>query len=207
MTSKDEFELPDDKQLIIVISGLSGAGKDSVVEAMVRKGLLFRFVVTATSREKREDEVDGRDYYFISKEEFERMIEADELLEHATVYGEYKGVPRKELERALASGEDVVLRLDVQGAATVKQEMRNALLIFITVESEEDLRQRLRKRHTETAEELEKRIAKAREEVKCIDTFDYVVVNREDELDQSVDIIQAIIKAEHHRVQPGKAAS
>jgi guanylate kinase len=167
---------------------------------MQERGLPFHFVVTATTRLKRPGETHGKDYWFVSKEEFARMIEANELLEHAVVYGDYKGIPRKEVQKALESGKDVVMRLDVQGAETVHKEMGDALMIFITVESGDELERRLRRRQSETPEELALRIAMARKELKRVDEFDYVVVNREHELDKTVDTIRAIIDAEHHRV-------
>lgn len=186
--------------LLIVISGPSGVGKDTVVQAMKERGLPFHFVVTATTRPPRKGEVHGVDYWFYSREEFARMIEEDELLEYAMVYGEYKGVPKEQVRQAMASGKDVVMRLDVQGAATVRRMAPEAVLIFLTAESEEDLVNRLRGRHTESPENLALRIATARKELDRIPEFDYVVVNRTDHLEETVDVIAAIIQAEHHRV-------
>ena len=186
--------------LLIVISGPSGVGKDTVVQAMKERGLPFHFVVTATTRPPREGEVHGVDYWFYSKEEFARMIEQDELLEYAMVYGEYKGVPKVQVRQAMASGKDVVMRLDVQGAATVRRMAPEAVLIFLTAEDEEDLVARLRKRRSESEESLALRIATARKELNRIPEFDYVVVNRTGQLRQTVDVIASIIQAEHHRV-------
>ncbi len=174
------------------------------MQRMKERGLPFHFVVTATTRPKRANEVHGRDYLFVSKEEFARMIDEDELIEHAIVYGDYKGIPKQQVREALASGMDVVMRLDVQGAETVRKLAPEALLIFITVESEAELVHRLETRKTETADSLAIRIATARKELKRVDAFDYVIVNREFQLDRTVDIIRAIIEAEHHRVKPRK---
>jgi guanylate kinase len=190
--------------LLIVISGPSGVGKDTVIERMQERSLPFHFVVTATTRAPRDNEVEGVDYFFVSSDEFARMINNDELIEYAHVYGDYKGIPRKQVREALSSGKDVVMRVDVQGAARIRQLSRDALLIFLTTTDEAELIRRLRERKTETPEGLEMRIATARQEMKRIDEFDYVVVNPDLELDDAVDTIMAIIHAEHHRVNARK---
>ena len=155
MPSPDpEFNVHNPQPLLIVISGPSGAGKDTVMQRMQERGLPFQFVVTATTRPKRENEVHGRDYLFVSKEEFAHMIDADELIEHAIVYGDYKGIPKQQVREALDSGKDVVMRIDVQGAETVRKMAHEALMIFITTESEAELVQRLETRKTETADSL-----------------------------------------------------
>jgi guanylate kinase len=199
-----EFNLHHPQPLLIVISGPSGAGKDTVMQRMQERGLPFHFVVTATTREKRPTEVHGRDYFFVSKEEFARMIDEDELIEHAIVYGDYKGIPKQQVREALASGKDVVMRIDVQGAETVRKMAPEALLIFITTESEEELVRRLETRKTETPDSLALRIATARKELKRVEAFDYAIINRDFHLDETVDVIRAIITAEHHRVSPRK---
>jgi guanylate kinase len=199
-----EFNIHHPQPLLIVISGPSGAGKDTVMQRMKERGLPFHFVVTATTRPKRANEVHGRDYWFVSKDEFARMIDEDELIEHAIVYGDYKGIPKQQVREALASGMDVVMRLDVQGAETVRKLAREALLIFITTENENELVHRLETRKTETPDSLAIRIATARKELNRVEGFDYVIVNRDFHLDETVDIIRAIIDAEHHRVTPRK---
>ncbi|MCW5875296.1 MAG: guanylate kinase [Anaerolineales bacterium] len=193
---------PPKAPLLIIISGPSGVGKDSVLQRMKERGLPFHFVVTATTRPQRPEERAGVDYIFVSREEFASMIDQNELLEYALVYGDYKGIPKVQVRKALESGQDVVMRVDVQGAATVRKISPEAILIFLTTSSEEELVQRLESRKTETAEDLKLRIATARQEFKRINEFDYIVVNGDDELDKTVDTIQAIIEAEHHRVQP-----
>ncbi len=190
------------RPLLIVISGPSGVGKDSVLQNMKTRNLPLHFVVTATSRPQRQGELDGVDYFFVSKDEFERMIENGALIEHALVYGEHKGIPKKQVQEALASGRDVIMRIDVQGAATIRKLYPEALLIFLSTRSEDELVQRLKARRTESPEKIELRLATAREELKQIDLFDYYVVNMEDHLDQAVEIILAIIQAEHHRISP-----
>jgi guanylate kinase len=202
MTS--EFTIRAPSPLLIVLSGPSGAGKDTVMQRMKERGLPFHFVVTATTRPRRDNEVHGRDYFFISNDEFARMIEEDELIEYAIVYGDYKGIPKEQVRAALSSGNDVVMRIDVQGAETVRKLAPEALLIFITSENEEELERRLRDRKTETTDSLALRIATARKEHQRIESFDYVVINRDFHLDETVDAIRSIIEAEHHRVQQRK---
>ena len=199
-----EFNIHYPQPLLIVISGPSGAGKDTVMQRMKERGLPFHFVVTATTRQMRANEVHGRDYWFVSKEEFARMINEDELIEHAIVYGDYKGIPKQQVREALASGMDVIMRIDVQGAETVRKMAPDALMIFLTTENEEELVHRLETRKTETVDSLAIRIATARKELKRVDAFDYVIVNRDFRLDETVDVIRAIIDAEHHRVKPRK---
>lgn len=188
--------------LLIVISGPSGVGKDTVLESMRRRRLPFHFVVTATSRPQRPGEVDGEDYFFVSREQFEAMIEHGELIEHALVYNQYKGIPKQQVQDALASGQDVIMRIDVQGAATVRRLYPEALLIFLTTRSEEELVGRLKSRETETPESLRLRLTTARQEFEQLGLFDYLVVNADGQLDEAVDTISAIIQAEHHRTRP-----
>ncbi len=192
--------------LLIVISGPSGVGKDCLVQRMEERGCPFYFVVTATDRPPRPEEVHGEDYFFVSTDEFERMVEQDELLEHADVYGQYKGVPKQQVREAMASGQDVVMRIDVQGAATIRRMAPEAVLIFLTASSEEELVQRLRDRGGDSPEQLRRRIATACEEMKELPRFDYAVVNRDCQLDQAVDDVLAIIRAEHCRTQPRKVS-
>jgi guanylate kinase len=188
--------------LLTVISGPSGVGKDSLIQRLKERGCTLHFVVTATDRPPRPGEVHGVDYFFLTAAEFLQMEGEGELLEHAIVYGQHKGVPKQHVREALASGKDVIMRVDVQGAATIRRLVPGAVLIFLTTSSEEELVQRLRSRGGDSPEQLQKRIATAREEMKRLPEFDYVVVNRDGELDQAVDDVVAIIKAEHCRVQP-----
>lgn len=200
---KPEFG-PTMQPLLIVISGPSGVGKDSVLIRMKERGLPFHFVVTATTRAPRPEEREGVDYIFVSRDEFAAMIDEGELMEYALVYSDYKGIPKAQVRKALASGKDVVMRVDVQGAATVRKISPEAILIFLTTSSEQELVDRLERRLTESSEDLTMRIATARQEFKRIGEFDYIVVNRDSQLDETVDTITAIIEAEHHRVEPRK---
>lgn len=202
MTNTFELRKPD--PLLIVISGPSGVGKDSIVQRMIERDLPFHFVVTATTREKRQTEINGTDYWFVSKDEFARMIEQNELIEYAIVYGDYKGIPKREVREAFASGMDVVMRIDVQGAESVRKFAPEALMIFITCEGEDELERRLRERKTETADSLSLRIATARKELQRIESFDYVIVNQDFHLDDTVNKVRAIIDAEHLRVHHRK---
>lgn len=196
-----EFSLPHQEPLLIVISGPSGVGKDTVIQRMKERHLPIYFVVTASTRPPRPNEVHGQDYFFYTHDEFAEMIEKGELLEYAIVYNDYKGIPKAQVREALASGKDAVMRLDVQGAATIRKLFPDALMIFLTVQDEEEMITRLQARKTESHEGLKLRIATARQEMTRIDDFDYIVVNRQQHLDETVDSIIAIIEAEHHRVK------
>lgn len=201
-----DFNLHQPEPLLIVISGPSGVGKDAVVQWLKKSRLPVHFVVTATTRKPRPTEVHGVDYFFYSMEEFQRMIDENELLEYALVYGDYKGIPKEQVRQALASGKDVILRIDVQGAATIRKLCPEAVLIFLTTASEEELVARLRARKTESPEELKTRLEIARQELACARDFDYVVLNREGELERTGAVIEAIITAEHHRMPHRKVS-
>ncbi len=195
------FALPPRYPLLIVVSGPSGVGKDSVLQRLKARGAAFHFVVTATTRPPRPGERHGVDYYFYSPEEFARLIEQDELMEWSIVYGDYKGIPKAPVRAALERGQDVIMRIDVQGAQKVRRLCPQAVLIFLTTETEEELVRRLRRRATETEDALALRIAMARKELEHMPEFDYVVVNRAEHLDEAVEAILAIVQAEHHRVE------
>jgi len=197
-----EFANKQKQPLLIVLSGPSGVGKDTVLQRMKELQLPFHFVVTATSRPKRKGEIEGVDYFFVSADEFVAMIERDELLEHALVYDEHKGIPRQQVRDAFASGQDVIMRIDVQGAETICQLYPEALLIFLSTQNEGELIARLKARRTESEEKLQLRIETAREELHKGELFDYYVVNADDQLDATVDAIMAIIASEHRRTNP-----
>lgn len=188
------------RPLLVILSGPSGVGKDAVMARMRNLGVSFYQVVTAATRPQRPGEQDGQDYHFVSIERFAEMIEQKELLEHAVVYGDYKGIPKAEVRKGLASGLDVVLRVDVQGAATIRSLVPQAVAIFLIASSEEEMVARLRGRKTEDPGRLAMRIATAREELHRLPEFDYVVVNRENHLGDAVQQVLAIMTAERCRV-------
>lgn len=190
----------DNNALMFVISGPSGVGKDTVARMILESRNSFYFVVTATTRPPRPGEVDGYDYFFVSHDQFAKMIEDDELLEYAVVYNDYKGVPKQQIRNALTSGKDVIMRVDVQGAATIRKLVPHAIFIFLMTETEDELVQRLRERKSETAEGLNLRIATARKEMNRMNEFDYRVVNASGRVGETVKKILAIIDAEHQRV-------
>ena len=192
--------LQQPRPLLVVISGPSGVGKDSTLDELKRLGTSFYFVVTATTRPQRVNEADGVDYHFVSMADFAEMINRNELLEYAIVYGDYKGIPKRHVRDALASGRDVLMRIDVQGAATIRKLVPQAITVFMTAQNEEELVVRLQRRRSEPPGQLEIRIATARQELKRVHEFDYVVVNREDRLEETVRQILSIITAEKCRV-------
>ena len=205
MIEKNRNPLLDGKPaapLLVVISGPSGVGKDSILMRMREIGFPFHFVVTTTSRQMRPGERAGYDYHFVGEQRFRAMIEQAELLEWAEVYGHYKGIPKNEVREALMSGRDVILRIDVQGAATIRRIAPEAVFIFIAPGQFDELRRRLRWRRTESDDQMERRLSVARQEMEAVDLFDYVVLNHEDRLDDAVGQIRAIIVAEKQRVRP-----
>lgn len=198
------FDLLKPEPLLIVLSGPSGVGKDVTLKALQKRKTPFHFVVTATSRPPRPEETHGVDYFFYSKEEFKEMIKNDELLEYATVYNDYKGIPKEQVRKALKSGKDVILRVDVQGAAKIRELSPQAVLIFLLPSSVKEWHDRLNSRQTETEESMRIRLAKVKWELEYLPIFDYLVVNRHNRLEETVDIISGIINSEHHRTVPRK---
>jgi guanylate kinase len=184
--------------MLIILSGPSGVGKDTIIEALRRSpgGHAYHYVVTCTTRERRNGEVDGVDYHFLTEPAFEDLRVRGELLEWAEVHGHLYGTPRGAVREALAAGQDVILKIDVQGAAAVKARVPQALLIFLVPPSLEALFQRLQSRATETADELELRQRNAAIELAQQDHYDYVVVNEDGQVDATAGRIQAILTAE-----------
>ena len=188
--------------LLIVLSGPSGVGKDAVLEGFKKIDYPMHYAVTATTRPRRKKETDGVDYHFVSKAEFEKMIEKGELLEWANVYGNLYGVPKSELLQAMDKGKDVIVKVDVQGAASIKKTVPQAVFIFLAPPSMEDLNKRLKQRKTESSIDLEVRIKAAEKEMNSLSMFDYVVVNHKDGIGQAISQIESIITAEKCRVKP-----
>lgn len=187
---------------LIVISGPSGVGKDSIIDLMKQMQRPYYFCVTATTRARRPNEIDGVHYQFLTRETFEQMLGSGEFLEHAFVYGNWYGVPKPQIRQALSNGRDVLLKVDVQGAATIKRLVPNAVFIFIAPGSMADLARRLQARKTESSNDMDLRLKTAEMEMKELSKFDYLVVNPDGGLDQCVSTIDAIIAAERSKVEP-----
>lgn len=189
--------------LLVVLSGPSGVGKDAALNQLRKLDRPWHFVVTATTRPIRPGERDGIDYIFLDEPTFLRMKSHGEFVEHAQVYGRWYGVPRSQVTAGLEAGKDVILKIDVQGAATVKKMAPNALFIFMMPGSFDELKDRLSQRMTESTPDMELRLKTASEEMKQASQFDCRVVNRKDNLDQAVADIDATIAAEKRK--PGRA--
>ncbi|MGD0794736.1 MAG: guanylate kinase [Dehalococcoidales bacterium] len=203
MSSDSSLPLcPPARPLLIVLSGLSGAGKDSVLNGLKKSSYPLEFIVTVTTRPRRRDEKDGIHYNFVSPARFQEMIDSRQMLEWANVYGNWYGAPIVPVKKALESGKDVIIKVDVQGAATYKKIVPQAVFIFLAVPSIEECAPRLKQRSTESQADLELRLKTAREELEKLHLFDYLVINRHGELDRAVADIEAIIAAEKCRVTP-----
>ncbi len=198
---KDDALMP----LLVIISGPSGVGKDALLSRMREQGCSYYFTITATTRPKRAGEQDGKDYFFLSKEEFLRLIKNDELLEWAQVYGNYYGVPKTQVREALERGQDVIIKTDVQGAATIRSKVPDTLLIFLEPPSLVELEHRLRARMTESSSDMGLRLETAKEEMSHRALFDYAVVNQNGRLDDAVAQVEAIIQKEKRR-RPARIA-
>jgi len=190
------------KPLLIVVSGPSGVGKDAILTGMKELGYPLQYITTVTTRPQRAKERDNVDYHFVSTERFQEMISRNELLEWANVYGSWYGVPKQPVKQALDNGRDTIVKVDVQGAATIKKILPQAVFIFLMPPSMEELGIRLKQRHTESPFDLALRLKNAEEEIKQLPLFDYIVWNKRDETDLAVSGIKAIITAEKCRVTP-----
>jgi len=190
------------RPILVVLSGPSGVGKDAVLARMRKLGRPFHYVITATTRPKRAGEKNGVDYYFHSRKEFQQMIDKHQFLEWANVYDNYYGVPEDEVTSALSKGLDAIVKVDVQGAATIKKTLPQAVFIFLMPPSVEELEKRLRKRRSESSEDLALRLERARGEIKSLPLFDHVITSRQNKLDEVVSQIDSIVAAEKRRVKP-----
>lgn len=199
--SEFSIELPTRVPLLIVVSGPSGVGKDVTLKEMQARGAPFHFLVTNTTRPRRPHEEEGVDYHFVTQEEFNSKLERDEFLEHAVVYGYQYGNLKTDIYSALAQGTDVIMRIDPQGAATIRQKVSGAIFIFL-ISTLPELEARLRARKTESEEALQIRLRLSAHEMQDMPKFDYVVINRDGELDRAVNDILAIIRAEKLRTHP-----
>jgi guanylate kinase len=188
------------KGIIIVVSGFSGAGKGTIMKALTAKYDQYALSVSATTRSPREGEVNGREYFFITNEEFEKLIEEDGLIEHAKYVNHYYGTPRKYVEDKLAQGIDVILEIEIQGALQIKKQYPDAVLLFVMPPSAQELEKRLRGRGTETDDVIRQRLNRAVEESVGIENYDYIIIN--DKLEDSVENVHKIINAAH--LSPGR---
>lgn len=187
--------------LLIVVSGPSGVGKDATLKRMQARSTAFHFVVTTTTRARRPTEVEGVDYHFVSLQEFQEKLARGEFLEYANVYGNWYGNSQSDIEMALARGMDVLMRIDVQGAATIRKKVDDAVFIFL-LSTLDELETRLRSRQTESEDALRIRLATAAQEMKEQTFFDYCLPNHDSQLDRTVDDIITIIRAEKLRTHP-----
>jgi guanylate kinase len=192
--------------LLVVLSGPSGVGKDAVLVRLKATESQMRFIITMTTRTRRPRETDGVDYNFVSKEVFESLLKKNELLESANVYGNWYGVPKQPIRDALKEGKNAIVKVDVQGAATIKKIIPEAIFIFLMPPSLYELENRLRQRYTEKPPELAIRQQAAADEIKHVSEFDYMVMNNKDGLNIAIEEIKAIIKAEKCRTKPRNIA-
>ena len=194
----------DNQGVLAVISGFSGAGKGTLMRALLERYDNYALSISATTRAPREGEVDGREYFFKTREEFEQMIEHDELVEYAQYVGNYYGTPKEYVFSNLKAGKDVLLEIEIQGALKVKEKFPDTLLMFVTPPSAEELKNRLVGRGTEEMSVIESRLSRAVEEAQGIEAYDYLIVN--DKLDACVEEVHSIIHNEHFRVSRNLSA-
>ena len=186
------------KGILAVVSGFSGAGKGTLMrELLARHSRQYALSRSATTRKPRTGEEHGREYFFITREEFEKMIEADALIEHACYVGNYYGTPKSYVLEQMEAGKDVILEIEIQGALKVKEKFPDTLLLFVTPPSADVLEQRLRGRGTETDEVIRDRLKRAVEEAEYMEAYDYILVN--DELDLCVEEMHRLIQAQHQK--------
>jgi guanylate kinase len=190
--------------LFIVVSGPSGVGKDAVLNRLKALKYPFHYTVTATTRARRATEEDGRDYHFYTEPDFKRMVASGDMVEWALVYGNYYGTPKQEVVVPLRAGQDVIVRVDTQGAASIKKAFPEAVFIFLMPPSVEELSRRLKLRKSESAADLKKRLDTVPAEIATLPMFDYLVVNHQDRLDETIKKVEAIVSAEKCRVKPRK---
>ena len=188
----------NEKGILIVVSGFSGSGKGTLMKELLKRYPdIYALSISATTRAPREGEEDGREYFFISKDEFEKMIAKDELIEYARYVENYYGTPRRYVEEKMKQGKDVILEIEIQGALKVKKAFPDTLLLFVTPPSAEELQSRLIGRGTETMEVIRSRMDRACEEAQGMELYDYLIVN--DDLDACVEEMHSIIRGEHRR--------
>lgn len=188
-----------DRGILVVVSGFSGAGKGTIMKRITEKYDNYALSVSATTREPREGEVEGKSYFFVRKERFEKMIDEDELLEYAKYVEHYYGTPRKFVEDCLNQGKDVILEIEIQGALKIKKRYPDSLLVFLAPPSAEELRKRLMGRKTEDEETIHKRLCRAIVEAEGVEAYDYILVN--ENVDTCTEKLHNLIRASHDRVE------
>ncbi len=188
----------NDKGILIVVSGFSGAGKGTLMKRIMKKYDNYALSISATTRAPREGEVHGREYFFKTVDEFEKMIAQDELIEYAKYVSNYYGTPKAYIMEQLEAGKDVILEIEIQGALKVREKFPDTLLLFVTPPSAQELEKRLTLRGTETPEVIASRMARACEEAEFMDHYDYLVIN--DDLEECVKELHELIQREHRRV-------
>ena len=187
----------DHQGILVVVSGFSGAGKGTLMKELLKRYDNYALSISATTRAPREGETDGKEYFFVSKEQFEKMRDEQKLIEYAQYVNHYYGTPKEYVEQKMAEGKDVILEIEIQGALKVKKRFPDALLLFVTPPSAEELRKRLVGRGTETLEVINARLARAAEEASGMEAYDYLLVN--DEIDRCVRQMHSLIQLQHLR--------
>ena len=193
----------DRKGILVVVSRFSGSGKGTLMKALVEKYHQYALSISATTRQPRPGEENGREYFFVTREAFQKMAEENALIEYAQYVENYYGTPREYVEKQLASGRDVILEIEIQGALRIKEQYPDALLLFVTPPSAEELKRRLTNRGTESAEVIEARLKRAAEEAEGVEAYDYIVVN--DDLEACTERLHQLIEAQHSRTSLQKA--
>ena len=188
--------------ILAVVSGFSGAGKGTIMKALMAKYDNYALSISATTRKPREGEEHGREYFFLTTEEFEELIEKDQLIEHARYVSNYYGTPRSYVEDKMAEGKDVILEIEIQGALKVKEKFPETLLVFVVPPTAEELKKRLIGRGTETMELIESRLARAVEEAEVMDAYDYILVN--ETVDKAVEELHNLIQSQHMKAENNK---
>lgn len=187
------------KGILTVLSGFSGAGKGTVLRRLLEKYDNYALSISATTRGPREGEENGREYFFKTREEFEKMIAKDELIEYAMYVNNYYGTPKAYVQEQLAEGKDVILEIEVQGALKVKEKFPDTPLIFITPPTASELKRRLTDRGTESPEVVEERMETAAKESRFMESYDYIILNERDRLEECVEAVHGVILAEHEK--------
>ena len=185
--------------ILVVVSGFSGAGKGTLMKELLKRYDNYALSISATTRAPREGETDGKEYFFVTKEQFEKMRDERKLVEYAQYVNNYYGTPKEYVEQKMAEGKDVILEIEIQGALKVKKRFPDALLLFVTPPSAEELRRRLVGRGTETLEVINARLARAAEEAEGMPKYDYILIN--DEIEECVDTMHSIIQSQHDTVK------